>query len=44
MELLAKLERNSIPLMLSPMALEDGKQSQEERTTTPVIVYQKRPL
>ena len=44
MELLAKLERNSIPLMLSPMALEDGKLSLEERTTSPVIVYQKRPL
>jgi pilus assembly protein CpaB len=44
LELLAKLERNNIPLMLSPMPIEDGKQSQEERASVPVIVYQKRPL
>lgn len=44
LELLAKLERNNTPLMLSPMPVEDGKQSQEGRATTPVIVYHKRPL
>ena len=44
LELLAKLERNNVPLMLSPMPIEDGRLSQEERATAPVIVYQKRPL
>lgn len=44
LELLAKLERNNIPLMLSPIPMDDGKLSQEERKTAPVIIYQKRPL
>ena len=44
MELLAKLERANIPLMVVPIPLEEGKTSQDERSTTPVIVYQKRPL
>ena len=44
LELLVKLERNNIPILLSPMHMDDGKLSQEERETSPVIVYSKRPL
>lgn len=43
-ELLGKIERSGINLVLSPLATEEGKSAFEQRATVPTILFQKRPL
>ena len=44
MELLGKLEMTGVRLVLVPMPIDEGRASQEDRSSYPTIVFQKRLL
>lgn len=44
LEMLSRLERSGVQLMLTPIPQEDQTNSLEERTSFPSLIFQKRPL